>query len=69
MLVTQDFESGSLYGLEKFWAFHHYMGLPKGCGLQIDSKVSPLRGTASVSGFCFRATGAPTCLFARCSQS
>lgn len=36
----QDFEGGSLYGLEKFWAFHHYMGLPKGCDLQINPKAS-----------------------------
>ncbi len=26
---VQDFEGGSLYGLEKFWAFHHYTGFPK----------------------------------------
>jgi hypothetical protein len=26
---VQDFEHGSLYGLEKFWAFHHYTGFPK----------------------------------------
>ena len=38
-VAVQDFDSGSLYGLEKFWAFHHYMGLPKGCGLQINKKV------------------------------
>lgn len=25
----QDFEGGSLYGLEKFWAFHHYTGFPR----------------------------------------
>jgi hypothetical protein len=23
-LHFQDFDRGSLYGLEKFWAFHHY---------------------------------------------
>lgn len=36
----QDFESGSFYGLEKFWAFHHYNGLPKSCNLEINAKVS-----------------------------
>lgn len=35
----QDFEAGNLYGLEKFWAFHHYTGLPQGSGLDIDPKV------------------------------
>lgn len=25
----QDFEGGSLYGLEKLWAFHHYTGFPR----------------------------------------
>jgi hypothetical protein len=28
-LTLRDFEHGSLYGLEKFWAFHHYTGFPK----------------------------------------
>jgi len=28
-----------LYGVEKFWAFHHYSGLPEGCGLTMDPKV------------------------------
>ncbi|WIA17331.1 hypothetical protein OEZ85_014194 [Tetradesmus obliquus] len=28
-LVLKDYQNyGSLYGLEKFWAFHHYSGLP-----------------------------------------
>lgn len=37
--ASQDFEAGNLYGLEKFWAFHHYTGLPQGSGLDIDPKV------------------------------
>ena len=52
--VLADFEAGggfeeeeekgggkgaSLYGVEKFWAFHHYAGLPEGCGLTMDGKV------------------------------
>jgi la-related protein 1 len=28
-LTLKDFEGGSLYGLEKLWAFHHYTGFPK----------------------------------------
>ena len=35
----QDYERGSLYGLEKFWAFHHYGGLPKDAGVEINAKV------------------------------
>ena len=35
----QDFESGHLYALEKFWGFHHYTGLPAGCSVTINSKV------------------------------
>ena len=31
-----------MYGLEKFWAFHHYTGLPEGSGLDINPKVWPL---------------------------
>jgi len=40
--LLQDYENGSLYGMEKFWAFHHYHGLPKSSGLEINSKVTPL---------------------------
>ena len=35
----QDFESGHLYALEKFWGFHHYTGLPAGCSMTINPKV------------------------------
>lgn len=28
-LTLKDFEGGSLYGLEKLWAFHHYTGFPR----------------------------------------
>lgn len=45
--ASQDFEAGSLYGLEKFWAFHHYTGLPEGSGLDIDPKVSTDESTLS----------------------
>lgn len=28
-----------MYGLEKFWAFHHYAGLPKDQAIEIQPKV------------------------------
>lgn len=45
--IYRDFEScalaeyskGQLYGLEKFWAFHHYHGLPAGCSLGVNPEV------------------------------
>ena len=37
--IPQDYDRGSLYGLEKFWAFHHYGGLPKDSGVEINPKV------------------------------
>lgn len=43
----QDFEGGSLYGLEKFWAFHHYTGFPKDQpNLEMLPKVSCLEWRA-----------------------
>lgn len=41
-LSLQDFDRGSLYGLEKFWAFHHYSGLPKDSNVEISSKLQHL---------------------------
>ena len=35
----QDFEDGSLYGLEKLWAFHHYTGFPPGEDIQMQPTV------------------------------
>jgi hypothetical protein len=29
----------ALYGLEKLWAFHHYTGLPAGCGVTVHAEV------------------------------
>jgi hypothetical protein len=39
---SQDFDRGSLYGLEKFWAFHHYSGLPRDCGIEVNPKLKAL---------------------------
>ncbi|CAG9462764.1 unnamed protein product [Pedinophyceae sp. YPF-701] len=52
--VYREFESFSLkyyrshsflYGLEKFWAYHHYHGLPKGCGVAMDPDLKHLLDT------------------------
>ena len=37
-----DHASGHAYGLEKLWAFHHYAGLPHGCGVTVDPEVREL---------------------------
>lgn len=42
MSTPQDFDRGSLYGLEKFWAFHHYSGLPKDQEIEINPKLKKL---------------------------
>mmetsp|Transcript_2566 Transcript_2566/g.3884 ORF Transcript_2566/g.3884 Transcript_2566/m.3884 type:complete len:973 (-) Transcript_2566:116-3034(-) len=34
--------SNSLYGLEKFWAFHHYSGIPKSAGVKVNPKLKAL---------------------------
>ena len=42
MIPLQDYQAPGgprLYGLEKFWAFHHYTGLPADGGIQIDPTV------------------------------
>ena len=39
-LSLQDYKDrGRTYGLEKFWAFHHYTGLPKGSALHVHPEV------------------------------
>ena len=43
------FDGDSLYGLEKFWAFHHYTGFPKGSGLEMEPRVR-WHGTAAHFG-------------------
>ena len=40
VICPQDYEAGSLYGLEKFWAFHHYGGIPEGFDVEIHAKVT-----------------------------
>lgn len=45
--VQQDYQSNPprLYGLEKFWAFHHYTGFPKDCNLTMDAQLREVRCT------------------------
>lgn len=38
-VLAQYRSSSGLYGLEKFWAFHAYKGLPQGCSVQMDPEV------------------------------
>ncbi len=44
MTIREYEEYDSLYGLEKFWAFHFYAGFPKDSDLEIHPKV----GTTAV---------------------
>lgn len=42
--TLQDYNAAGgprLYGLEKFWAFHHYTGVPVSSGIKVDPAVSP----------------------------
>jgi hypothetical protein len=43
-MTVRDVERGSLYGLEKFWAFHHYSGIPKDLNVEVNPKVSSTSG-------------------------
>jgi hypothetical protein len=39
-LALRDYKQmGKTYGLEKFWAFHHYHGFPKDSKLQMHTEV------------------------------
>lgn len=38
----QDYDRGSLYGMEKFWAFHHYCGLPKDQDIAMHPRLKEL---------------------------
>lgn len=45
----------SLYGLEKFWAFHHYSGLPKEGKVELDPQLKALLEGPFKDLGCFRA--------------
>lgn len=39
-LALRDYKQmGKTYGLEKFWAFHHYHGFPKDSKLEMHAEV------------------------------
>lgn len=38
-ITLLDYHRGSLYGLEKFWAFHHFKGLPKEANIDVNTEV------------------------------
>jgi hypothetical protein len=44
----------SLYGLEKFWAFHHYSGLPKDSSVDIEPQLQALLEGPFRNLDCFR---------------
>lgn len=44
----------SLYGLEKFWAFHHYGGLPKEAGVDVQPELKALLEGPFRNLDCFR---------------
>jgi hypothetical protein len=50
----QEFERGSLYGLEKFWAFHHYGGVPAEFDIELHPKlqVRLAGGAQALHGAC-----------------
>jgi hypothetical protein len=57
-LSLRDYKSlGKTYGLEKFWAFHHYHGFPKNCDLKMNPEVRIMSTTVLWSklwcGTCF----------------
>jgi len=52
--TIRDFERGSLYGLEKFWAFHHYSGLPKDSDIEIHPRLKALLQNEYKDLDCFR---------------
>lgn len=66
--AAQDFEHGSLYGLEKFWAFHHYTGFPKDQPqLEMHAKVGPGWGQAAAGPAC-AADAADALVCCRCAR-
>jgi la-related protein 1 len=55
LAVLKDYEAyNSLYGLEKFWAFHHYCGLPPSAGVDIHPRLKALLEGPFRNLDCFR---------------
>ena len=53
---SQDYDRGSLYGLEKFWAFHHYSGLPRDSDIEVNPKLKALLQVCLCVRVCVRAS-------------
>lgn len=55
LFVLKDYkEYHSLYGLEKFWAFHHYSGIPKGSDIELHPELKQLLEGPFKNLDCFR---------------
>eukprot|EP00878_Enallax_costatus_P026342 GHUV01028269.1.p1 GENE.GHUV01028269.1~~GHUV01028269.1.p1 ORF type:complete len:443 (+),score=159.31 GHUV01028269.1:30-1331(+) len=53
--VLKDYQQyHSLYGLEKFWAFHHYKGLPDGSDIEVHPELKQLLEGPFKNLDCFR---------------
>jgi hypothetical protein len=54
-LVLKDYQRyNSLYGLEKFWAFHHYSGLPADNSVEVCPQLKALLEGPFKNLDCFR---------------
>jgi la-related protein 1 len=54
-LVLKDYQRyNSLYGLEKFWAFHHYSGLPADNSVEVCPQLKALLEGPFRNLDCFR---------------
>lgn len=52
-VLMQDLEAGSIYGLEKLWAFFHYAGgIPQDSDIELNAEVGPpvCFGSRSIAG-------------------
>jgi la-related protein 1 len=53
--VLKDYQRyNSLYGLEKFWAFHHYSGLPSDNSVEVCPQLKALLEGPFKNLDCFR---------------
>jgi hypothetical protein len=55
IMTLREFQRyNGLYGLEKFWAFHHYSGLPADCTLEVHPELKALLEGPYKTLDCFR---------------
>jgi len=61
--LVQDYRNfNNLYGLEKFWAYHHYGGVPKDQDIQLNEEVWWVGGRLNLPA-CTRLLVALFCVF------